>query len=64
MLGAGAVGALNIVDWVPDAVGPPGCTEASGDDFLISLWGLRIGAGSVGLEEDFVVVFSESWTFP
>jgi len=63
VLGAGAVGALSFVDWVPDAVVVPDCTEASGADFLMSLCGLRIGARSFEVERLFVVVLFESWAF-
>lgn len=52
-----------LVDAVVDGA-PLGCTEASGADFLMSLWDFRAGEVSFMAEMGFapiVAVFEESW---
>ena len=52
------MGALRVVESVREVLDLSGCTVASGDDFLISLCDLRVGAVPFAVEEDFVVVRS------
>ena len=54
------MGALRVVESVREVLDLSGCTVASGDDFLMSLCDLRIGAVLFAVEEDFDVVRSVS----
>jgi hypothetical protein len=54
------VGAFGDGGSVGDVLVPSACTVASGDDFLMSLCDLRVGADSFPVERDLVVVRS-SW---
>ena len=65
MFSAATVGASTDGELIGELVAPLGCTEATGADFLMSLCGLRIGAGSFEVERVFVpVVGSDTWAFP
>jgi hypothetical protein len=55
-----AVGALTDVASVRDVLLRSTWTVASGDDFLMSLCDLRIGVVPFAVEEDLVVVRSDS----
>ena len=59
----GAIGALSVVEAVEDVVAPSTWAEPSGDDFLMSLCGLRIEDDSLVVESVLAVLLSDSWAF-
>ena len=59
----GAIGALRVVGVVEEEVVPSNWAEPSGDDFRMSLCGLRMEDDSLVVECVLAVLLSDSWAF-